>query len=208
MPDLELKAEARTVLGKKVAALRRGGLTPANIFGHNVVSQAIQIPTPDLTHTLRAAGGTRLLRLNLVGEPSARMVLVRHVSRKPTTDQLLHVDFYEVSMTERTTVEIPIVLVGSAPIAESGEGMVYQQVSSLTVECLPGDIPEHIDADISVLTGLHSAVHVADLALPPNVTTALDPTEVLVSVASRAVEEEGEAGGGEPEQAEGQGESA
>jgi large subunit ribosomal protein L25 len=207
MPDLELRAEARTVLGKKVAVLRRGGLTPANIFGHNVVSRAIQIPTPELAHTLRAAGGTRLLRLNLAGEPAARMVLVRHVSRKPTTDQLLHVDFYEVSMTERTTVEIPIVLVGTAPIAETGEGMVHQQIASLTVECLPGDIPEHIEADISDLTGLHSAVHVADLKLPANVTTSLDPTEVLVSVASRAVEEEGQPAG-EQEPAAGETESA
>jgi len=129
MPDLELKAEPRVVLGKNVAKLRRAGITPANIFGHNVASQAIQAPTLELTHILRSAGGTRLLKINLAGEPAPRMVLVRHVSRRPTTDQILHVDLYEVSMTEKTTVVIPLILVGTAPIAASGEGTVYQQVN-------------------------------------------------------------------------------
>src|SRR6476660_5796205 len=136
MAEIELQAEPRTVLGKKVARLRRAGITPANIFGHNVASQAIQLSTVDLTHTLRAARGTHLVRLCLAGEPGPRMVLVRQISRKPTTDQLLHVDFYEVSMTEKATVEIPIVLVGSAPIADSGDELVIQQIQSLAVECL------------------------------------------------------------------------
>jgi large subunit ribosomal protein L25 len=118
------------------------------------------------------------------------MVLIRRVSRKPTNDQLLHVDFYQVSMTEKTTVDVPIVLVGSAPIAESGDGLVLPVVAALTVECLPGDIPERVEADISSLTELHSAIHVSDLGLPPGVTTSIDPGEVVVSVSARVIEEE------------------
>lgn len=190
MPDLELRAELRSVLGKKVARLRHAGVTPANVFGHNLESQAIQVPTPELTHLLRRAGATHLLRLDFGRAAIPRMVLVRHVSRKPTTDQILHVDFYQVSMTERTTVEIPLILVGSSPAAELGEGVLVQQVSTLPVECLPGDIPEQIEVDISGLAEVHSAIHVSDLPLPANVTTSIDPAEVVVSIAAAARAEE------------------
>jgi large subunit ribosomal protein L25 len=200
MAEIELQAEPRTVLGKKVARLRRSGITPANIFGHNVASQAIQLSTVDLTHTLRAARGTHLVRLSLAGEQAPRMVLVRQISRKPTTDQLLHVDFYEVSMTEKTTVEIPIVLVGSAPIAESGDGLVIQQIQSLAVECLPGDIPDHIEVDLSPLVEMHSALHVSDLPLPAGVSTAWEPTDVVVMVSRKVMAEEEEAAVAEAEE--------
>lgn len=189
MAELELRAEARSVLGKKVARLRRAGITPANIFGHNVVSQAIQVATPDLTHLLRATSGTRLLRLKLAHEATPRTVLIRHVSRKPTTDQFLHVDFYQVSMSEKTTLEVPLILVGTAPVAQMGDGIVYQQLATLTIECLPGDIPDHLDVDISSLTEPHSAIHVSDLQLPPQVSTSADPAEILVSVATTVTEE-------------------
>src|SRR6266567_8064955 len=122
MPDIEIQAERRVILGKKVARLRRGGVTPANVYGHNVTSQAIQVRTLDLAQALRAAGGTHLVQLAVAGEAASRNVLVRHISRKPTNDQLLHVDFYEVSMTEKTTVDVPVVLTGSAPISETGDG--------------------------------------------------------------------------------------
>jgi large subunit ribosomal protein L25 len=192
MAEIELQAEPRSILGKNVAKLRRSGITPANIYGHNVASQAIQLSTIDLTHTLRAARGTHLVRLSLTGEQAPRMVLVRQISRKPTNDQLLHVDFYEVSMTEKTTVEIPIVLVGAAPIADSGDGLVIQQIQALTVECLPGDIPDHIEADISSLVDLHSAVHVSDLRLASGVTTSWEPTDVVISVSRKVMAEEEE----------------
>jgi large subunit ribosomal protein L25 len=190
MPDLELNADPREVLGKNVAKLRRRGLTPANIYGHNVASQAIQVPTLELNHTLRAAGATHLLQLSLSSEDSPRMVLVRNVSRKPTNDQLLHVDFYQVSMTEKTTVEVPIILTGSAPVAETGEGMVLQVVQMLLVECLPRAIPDRIEADLSSLADLHSALHVSDLRLPSGVTTAVDPSDIIVSVNPRLGAEE------------------
>ncbi len=190
MPDINIQAEPRVILGKKVARLRRDGVTPANVFGHNVASQAIQIRTGELAHALRTAGATRLVLLSLSGEPSPRNVLVRHVSRKPTNDQLLHVDFYEVSMTEKTTVEVPVVMVGTAPVAETGDGLIIQQINALTVECLPGDIPDRIEADISGMTEMHSTVHVSDLPLPANVMTAWDPSDVVVSVSRRMVEEE------------------
>jgi large subunit ribosomal protein L25 len=201
MAEIVLQAEPRSILGKKVARLRRSGLTPANIYGHNVPSQAIQLNTPDLAHTLRAAGGTHLVQLHLTGEPAPRMVLVRRVSRKPTTDQLLHVDFYEVSMTEKATVEVPIVLTGSAPILETADGFVDQHIASLTVDCLPADIPDHIEADLSRLVDLHSSIKVGDLKLPPGSSTSVDPGEIVVGISGVSLEEEAAAPAAEGEAA-------
>lgn len=194
MPDLELHAEARTVLGKKVAVLRRAGVTPANIFGHNIASQAIQVPTLEITHLLRRAGGTNLIRIDLASEAAPRMVLVRSVSRKPTTDQLLHIDFYQVSMTERTVVEIPLVLTGTSPAVAEGIGLIYQHLSTIAVECLPGDIPNQIELDVSSLVNTHSVLHVSDLSLPENVSVVGELDRVAVSVNASTVEEEPEEG--------------
>lgn len=188
MPELELDAEPREVLGKRVARLRRAGVTPANIIGHRIPSQAIQVPTLALSTTLRQARGTHLVRLRVAGEAAPRMVLVRHVSRKPTNDLLLHVDFYQVSMTEKTVVEIPIVLTGTSPAVENG-GTLLQQLSTLTVECLPGDIPNRIEMDISGLTEDHPRLHIADLRLPPNVTATEPPDEVVVTVVAESAAE-------------------
>jgi large subunit ribosomal protein L25 len=190
MPDLELRAEPRTILGKRVARLRRDGITPANIFGHNIASQAVQVPTLEMTHLMRRAGATHLIRLSLTGEPAPRMVLVRGITRKPTTDQLLHVDFYQVSMTERTIVEVPLVLTGTSPAVAEGLGLLYQHVSTIALQSLPGDIPNQVELDISSLTDAHSAIHVANLPLPPGVTAMDDPEKVVISITSTSIEPE------------------
>lgn len=204
MPDLELHAEARTVLGKNVARLRRVGVTPANIFGHNIPSQAIQVPTLEMTHLLRRAGATHLIRIALSGEPAPRMVLVRSISRKPTTDQLLHIDFYQVSMTERTIVEIPLVLTGTSPAVAEGIGLLNQQLSTLAVECLPVDIPNQVELDISPLVDVHSVLHVSDIALPENVSVVGELDRVAVSINAPTLEEEPAAAEEEPAVVEGQ----
>ena len=193
MPDLELRADVRTILGKKVATLRRQGITPANIFGHNIPSQAIQVPTLEMTHLLRRAGATNLIRIDLAGEATPRMVLVRSISRKPTNDQLLHVDLYQVSMTERTVVEIPLVLTGTSPAVADGLGLLYQQLTTIAVECLPADIPNQVELDISTLVDTHSVLHVSDIALPPNVSVAGELDRVAVSINVATLEAEPEA---------------
>lgn len=193
MADLELHAEPRTVLGKKVARLRREGMTPANIFGHNIPSVAIQVSTVDVSHVLKRAGATHLLRLDLAGERTPRTVLVRHVSRKATNDQLVHIDFYQVSMTEKTTVEVPLVLTGAAPAVANGLGLLNQSLATLTIECLPGDIPTQIDVDISSLSEAHSLIRIADLHLPAGAVALSEPDRVVAGIAGESVEQPAEA---------------
>src|SRR4030042_5256974 len=110
---LELAVSLREVLGKKVRFLRREGITPANIYGHGVDSQSVQVPTHDLAHAIKVAGRNTMLELYVEGEKKARPVFVHHVQRNPLNDDLLHVDFYQVSLKEKIRLEVPLVVAGA-----------------------------------------------------------------------------------------------
>jgi large subunit ribosomal protein L25 len=187
MAELSITARPRSVWGKKVARLRRAGITPANIYGHRVPSTAIELNTQELERLVRRAGRTALVNLRVEGEPEPRAVLVREVQRKPTTDQLLHVDFLQVSMEEPIRVVVPLVAVGHAPVLDTVECVVVENLASVEVECLPRDIPQQITVDMSVLTSTESSIHVRDLTPPPGVTILTDPDVVLFSVTLKGV---------------------
>src|SRR5688572_29739179 len=106
---IELKAEPRSVLGKKVRFLRRQGILPANVYGH-ADSAAIQLPVKDTEQVISRAGRTQLIDLTLDGG-GPTTVMVKNWQRHPTRGSLLHVDFYRVSMTETLRVDVPIRLV-------------------------------------------------------------------------------------------------
>ncbi len=182
MANPTLNVRQRTVLGKKVAKMRRVGITPANIYGHNVESTAIEADTSELDLLLRRAGRTNLIALALDGEPDPRNVLVRAVSRKATTGRLLHVDFLQVSMREKLTVSVPVVLVGEAPVLDITDGVIFQNLNTVDVECLPGDIPDRVEADLSAMVETSSVIHVRDLRVPPNTTILNDPETAVAGV--------------------------
>jgi large subunit ribosomal protein L25 len=190
MADLTLAARRRTVLGKKVGRLRRAGVTPCNIYGRNVESVAIEADTHDLALLLRRAGRTHLIDLRIEGERSPRPVLVRQLTRKPTNDLLLHVDFFQVSMREKLTVAVPVVLTGHAPAVEEYDAVVVQSLDTVQVECLPGDIPTQIEADISGLVDMTTSLFVRDLVTPTGVEILTDPDQAVASVTGESREEE------------------
>lgn len=195
MATLTLATKRRTILGKKVAVLRRAGITPANIYGHNVASTAIEVETHELDRLLRRAGRTALVTLRVDGETDSRAVLVKDVRRLPTTGTLLHVDFIQVSMTETLTVTVPLVFVGEAPVLETVRAMVNQSLDSVTVECLPNDIPQYIDVDLTTMTDATSVIHVRDLVTPSNVVIINDPDVVVAGISLQVAEEAAETSG-------------
>jgi len=192
MAELALRARPRTTLGKKVKVLRRHGITPANIYGHNVASLAVEAETPAVIALLRQAGRTALIQVSVDGESAPRPVLVRNTTRRPTTDQLLHVEFFQVSMREKLTVDVPVTLVGVAPAVEELDAVVVPALESVSVQCLPGDIPSHIDVDISSLVDTSSTLFVRDLVAPPGVEILTDGDIAVVSVTAKTAEEEEE----------------
>jgi large subunit ribosomal protein L25 len=183
MEGLELEAAERKITGKKVRFLRRQGLVPANIYGHGIDSMALQIDTKSLKHMLTHAGKTDLVSLKIGDSKKPVKVLLRKVQRNPLTDEPLHVELYQVKMTEKIKTEVPLVLIGEAPVLKHKNVALLRVLDALHIEALPDDLPHSIEVDISVLQENDQSIHVKDLKLPHGVTLHTDPEEMVVKVA-------------------------
>jgi len=185
---MELLANKREILGKKVRFLRRQGITPVHLFGHNVEPVPLQCDTARLQHVLAQAGKTGLVSLKLDKLKKTRNVMVREVQREPRTGQLLHVDFYQVRMEEKIRVEVPIVLVGEAPALRLKENFLAHELTSLTIECLPDEIPSRVELDLSSLTEVEQAIHVKDIRLDDGITVFDNPDQLVVKISASFIE--------------------
>jgi large subunit ribosomal protein L25 len=188
MKQTELLATTREILGKKVRFLRRQGITPVHLFGHNVESVALQCDTAQLKRVLAQTGRTRLISLKVDEAKKPRNVVIREVQRAPATRELLHVDFYQVSMAEKIRVEVPIVSIGEPPALKSKENFLIQELNSLSVECLPGEIPNRVDIDLTSLTEVGQAIHVKDIMLDKEGTILNNPEQLVVKISARHIE--------------------
>jgi len=188
MEQIELLATTRDTLGKKVRFLRRQGITPVHLFGHDVESLALQCDTGQLQHALAQAGKTRLVNLRLDKAKKPRNVVVREVQKDTRTGELLHVDFYQVRMAEKIRVEVPIVLVGEAPALRFKENVLAQELNSLAIECLPDEIPPSVELDLSSLTEGEQAIQVKDIVLDEGITILNDLEQIVVKTSARPVE--------------------
>ena len=199
MANAELQVAPRTVLGKKVATLRREGKTPGNVFGHRLESRAVEADTVTLTQLLRGITRNAIIDLKVDGESKPRTVVVRGVLRDPLSEKLLHIDFYQVSMTEKMRAEVPLVLVGSSEAVSTLGGVLLQMLETISIDALPADIPAHFEVDVSAITQLEGSVHVKDLGIDTSkLTLHTDPDVVVARVAApRILAEEAAAVEGE-----------
>jgi len=186
--ELILQAINRSVSGKKTRFLRRQGITPTHLFGHNLKSLTLQCDTASLQRIIAQAGETRPVNLEIEGEKLPRMAFIREVQKDELTGQLLHVDFYQVKRTEKIKVDIPIVLVGEAPAMKEKGRILTHGVTSLSIECLPGKVPPQIEVDLSTLEEVEQAIHVRDIILSPDITVTTDPDQLVVKVSEVRVE--------------------
>jgi len=192
MEELTLATTERTVLGKKNRFLRRQGITPAHLFGHDIKSQALQCDTAQLKQIIAHAGTTRLIELRIDGDKRPKSVFVREIQRDALGKQLFHVDFYQVKKGEKIAVDVPIILVGEAPAMKGKGRMLSHGITSLSIECLPEKVPPQIEIDISILEEVEQPVHVKDIVLDPDITVNADPEQLVVKVSEVMVKVEEE----------------
>lgn len=194
MPDMDTYAVApRTVVGKRVAALRREGMLPANIFGRHLESVAVQIPARTARELLVAHGTDTLVQLQVEGEGSPRPVVVRSFQRHPVNRQVLHLDFFQVDLTRQIQGAVPLRLTGEAPAVHVYQGILLTGADSIQVEALPADIPEHIEVSIESLRRPESVITVGSLKLPPSVRVLTDPDTMIARIGRTRVRAEAEA---------------
>lgn len=176
---VELEAKKRSLLGSKVKRLRREGWVPGVIYGRDFESVSLQFDKYDLRHILSQVGGSQLINIKIDNADEPESALLRDVQRDVITGDLLHVDFYRVMMTETITTEIPLLTTGESSVAEQREGILLHGISEIEVECLPGDLVDALEVDLSELTEVGQAILVEDLAVPSGISILTDPDEMI-----------------------------
>jgi large subunit ribosomal protein L25 len=182
--DYVIDAEARSVTGKKVGALRRSGVVPATIYGPKQEPVNVQIPYRPLEIALLKAGGSHLIEL--ITEGKGQTVLVRDVQRHTLTHKIMHVDFFALDMKSKLRTDIPVHYVGESPAVAAKLGVLVTGPTTLYVELLPSKLMDHIAVDVSGLSEVGAAVHVSDLNLGDDVVILNDPDELLARVTQTA----------------------
>jgi large subunit ribosomal protein L25 len=185
----KLAATHREVTGKKVSHLRRGGRLPAVVFGRGIDSDNVSVDTHEFEQLRRHAGANTLIDLTVDGGAAAP-VLVYGVQTHRVTRKPLHVDLYVVRMTEELTVDVPLVAEGESEAIENGGGTLLHVLENVRVRALPDHLPQSIHYSIESLATFDDAIHVRDLAIPPDATLLTDPDEVVAKVLAPRVEEE------------------
>ncbi|PYR57574.1 MAG: 50S ribosomal protein L25 [Acidobacteria bacterium] len=188
--EATLQAEKRDGRGKNEARrLRAAGRIPAVLYGtHKGKATEIAVDPKALLRILHSDSGVNTL-IGLSVDGSATRVLVKEYQLDPIDHKLLHADFYQVAMDKAITVTVPIVLKGEPKGAKQQGGIVDFVNREIEIECLPGDIPEHVDVDISELM-LHQGVRVRDLVQGVKWTAISDPDMMIVHVVTLKAEEE------------------
>jgi large subunit ribosomal protein L25 len=186
MDKVVLKATKRDVTGKQVNALRRAGKLPAVIYGRRTEPISITLEMHAASLALAKVGSSSIISVDVDGKEYP--ALVRERQRDYLKGTLKHVDFLAVSLTEKLRADVRIEVIGSSPAVKDFSAVLVNGLFSLSVECLPADLPDRIIADISSLAQIGDAIHVRDLAIPANVRVLDDEDEVIV-VATYAKEE-------------------
>ena len=189
--QVKLKVESRTNVGRSaVRKLRARGLIPAVIYGGDNKPQPLQVTARDINAMMSQASGENVLvELEIAGVSSSRTALVQEVQHSPVGGDIRHVDFHAISMDQMIQAEVPLEATGTAVGVKTFGGLLEQSLRALAIECLPGDLPDRITADVSQLN-IGDSIHVRDIQFPPGVTSKVQPDLTAFSVVAPVVEEE------------------
>jgi len=188
MEKVILKASKREVSGKQVKALRRAGKLPAVIYGRHTEPVNVSLDAHIANLALSKVGSSTLVTIDVDGKEYP--ALVRERQRNYIKGGLIHVDFLAVSLTEKLHAEVRIELTGTSLAVKDFNAVLVTGLHSLSVECLPADLPEHITVDIAPLAKVGDGIHVRDISLGDKVRIMDDPDDMIVNATYAKVEEE------------------
>ena len=178
MEEILLTANTMRELGSSSSRrVRKDGVVPGVLYGLNEESVTLSVPWPDLRRALTTDSGINaIIQLEIDGKK--QMTIVKDIQRHPVKRDVLHVDFLRIDPNKNVTVDIPLLMIGEAREVSAADGMVDQNMFSLTVSAPPDRIPTEIEVDISALT-VGDAIRVGDLNLPEGVISEGDPEDPI-----------------------------
>lgn len=189
METLEIQVDARQTGGKRDARrLRRAGKIPAILYGPKTPPVPLELNKKEFSSRVAGLEGSHLVRLKSAATTLAdKVALVKEMQYHPITGEVIHTDLYEVDLTAKIQVNVPLHFVGKAVGVVRG-GILQPIVREIEVECLPLDIPQFFNVEVSDLD-IGDAVHIEDMQMPENVTAIYESNFALVTVVPPTVEE-------------------
>ena len=194
-----LSLSRRQITGKKVKTLRRKGIVPVHMYGSGTEALSLQTDALELQQLLPRVGTNVPLSIRLEDDSGENICFVREVQRHPVTEEILHVDFLRVDVSQAIQAEVPVNVTGVSPAVRELNGTLLLQMQSILVEALPMNVPASFEVDISGLDDFEKAVYVGDVAVGSLVTLITGTDEMIARVSAprievEAVEEEEEEG--------------
>ncbi|MEP7271862.1 MAG: 50S ribosomal protein L25 [Acidobacteriota bacterium] len=195
--SISLDAQPKPVGGKEVSRkMRRAGLVPLTLYGGGVEAASGSVQRREFTAIVRSQGRNSIFNLNLGG--TATPVKIADWQLHPVKGHLMHLDLMRISLTEKTEFEVNVETVGEADGVKQFNGILDQPTHTLKIRCLPTDVPQEIEIDVSGL-GIGDHFRVSDLQIDrEKIEVLADDDLVLATVVAARVEEEPVATGDEP----------
>jgi large subunit ribosomal protein L25 len=189
----KLTAQRRTQVGRNaIKKIKADGMVPGVIYGSTQEPVNLQISGRELLNVLsRASGENILVELEILdgSEKQNALAMIQEIQHNPLQREIVHVDFHAVSANETVSAEVPIETVGEAVGVKVHGGLLEHILRYLEVECLPGDLPQVIEVDVTNLD-VGQSLHVRELKLPSGVEAVTDAEQTVVAVVEARVEEE------------------
>lgn len=188
-----LKAKPRDVLGRKVNKLREQSLIPAVLYGQDIKNQSLSVNKNEFLKVYNQVGSSSLIDLQ-VAETAPVKILIHDYQTDPRTNEIIHVDFYQIKEGKKITTEIELEFLGEAPAVKELGGILVKSFDEIEIECLPADLEkiETIQVDLSVLKTFADAIYVKDLKVPEGIKITENPEELVVLVTPPTEEKEEE----------------
>ena len=180
MKRLKLTVEKRKILGKQVKKLRREGILPANIYGKDIKSLAVQVPQKEFETVFKEVGETGLLDVQVDGE--LKPSLIHNVQYDYLNHLALHADFFQVNLKEKVKAMVSVKILGVAKAVGDKLGLLLQPLSEIEIEALPEDLPEHIEVNVEPLANVNDQITVGGIKPPKGVTILTPPAQVVVKI--------------------------
>ena len=181
---ISLNVKTRNEFGSKTNSLKRDGLVPAVVYGHNLKkNDHITVDGKEFKKVLKEAGESSLLELQIDGDKKEiRTVLIHEVQKDPLSGNPIHIDFFQPNLKEEVEVEIPLVFEGVAPAEKELGGTFVKNMSEIEVKALPQNLPHEIKVDISILKTFDDQILIENITLPADVKVLKKPEEIVASV--------------------------